>query len=108
MLVSVKPRTHGRGTRRAKHIEFLGQFSTEAAEELGGTRAPIEQRGNREHVLYFLVELLVGFLGEIVHTAGFLGRIQPETRSEAEFCRGNWSCVRGLRLVLFSWHLFEP
>ena len=63
-----RPRTHGRGTRRAKHIEFLGQFSPEAAEELGGTRAPIEQRGNREHVLYFLAEVLVGFLGPKLYT----------------------------------------
>ena len=49
---SLRPRTHVRGTRRAKHIEFLVEFSVEAAEDLGGPTFLIEQRGNREHVLY--------------------------------------------------------
>ena len=70
-LPCIWPRTHGRGTRRAKHIEFLGQFSPEAAEELGGPRAPIGP----------------------VHTTSFLGRIQLPTEFPAEFCREARPCV---------------
>ena len=85
-----------------KTHRFVRRVPCEAAEDLGELKFPIEQRGNREHVLYFLAEVLVGFLGRKC-THGRVSR-QNLAPSEflAEFCRETRSCVRGLRVTILS------
>ena len=64
----MKPRTHDRGTRRAKHIVFLVEFLV----RLSIFSIPVKEIENM--LSFWLVEFLNSFLDENVHTTGFLGK----------------------------------
>ena len=81
-----------------KTHRFARQVPCEAPEDLGEPKFPIEQRGNREHVLYFLAEVLVGFLGRKCTHGRVSRQNSAPTEFLAEFCRETRSCVPGLTL----------
>ena len=90
--------THPRNSTSKTH-SFARRVSCEAAEDLAVPNFLIEQRGNREHVLYFLDEILVGFLGRKCRHGRVSRRNTAPTEFLAEFCQETRPCVRDLRPI---------
>ena len=84
---TLRPRTHDRETRRAKHVEFLVEFWDEAAEEL------VEKIENMFSIFSLFygrrrpAELLGGFVPELDEELDVLG-----TSSFSVVCTGPNSC----------------
>ena len=93
-----KPRTHDRGTRRAKHIVFLVEFLVRLSRNSTRQVSPFPSSKKKKTCSLF------GSTGSStvsssknVHTTGFLDEEKNPSKFLAGFCRETRSCVRGFR-----------